>query len=385
MVENLSLNIVMTAQPLCYAPFRNLRINTLNSGKQLMRPCCMYQEFNTDFKNIQDYLQSDLLKTAQANMFANELPKECIACKTQEQNGQKSAREFMLEYFETDTGGITQLETESSNVCNLKCWMCNEDNSSSIAAERKALGWITSYQEVDKTDCTIDIIKNLDTLTRVTFIGGEFFLSKRNVEILELVADQQIGVRVVTNATILLPRHLEVLKRIPDLGIQVSMEGIDDCYEFMRWPGKWDVVKNNIIKLKKELPHAQLNVNCVVQPMNIHRITEMLEWLNPLIIPVRLVNLGFPFWLTWSILTQEEKQHIVELLKNQLTSSIVTKQQRQSIEDFVETIINTKHDPAQRLEFVDRMQQLLPHRRINKDRLTQQLLHLPALVEQVLP
>lgn len=375
----------MTAQPLCYAPFRNLRINTLNAGKFLMRPCCMYQDSNTDLDNIQDYLQSDLLKAAQANMFGDELPKECVACRTQEQNGQKSARQFMLEYFETDAGGISQLETESSNVCNLRCWMCNEDNSSSIAAERKALGWITSYSEVDNTDCTIDIIKNLSTLKRVTFIGGEFFLSKRNIEILELVADQQIGVRIVTNATILLPRHLAALKRIPDLDVQVSMEGIDDCYEFMRWPGKWNVVKNNIVTLKKELPHAQLNVNCVVQPMNIHRIIEMLGWLNPLIIPVRLVNLGYPFWLTWSILTQNEKQHIAELIKHQLTNSIVTKQQKQSMVDFIETMINIKHSPEQRLEFVQRMQQLLPHRHINKDQLAQQLTHLPALAEQVLP
>jgi hypothetical protein len=48
-------------------------------------------------------------------------------------------------------------------------------------------------------------------------------------------------------------------------------------------------------------------------------------------------------------------------------------------------MINIEHSPEQRLEFVQRMQQLLPYRHINKDQLAQQLIHLPALAEQVLP
>ena len=373
----------MTSQPLCYAPFRNLRVNKLNAGQTLLRPCCMYQEFNTDIKTVQDYLESDLLKNAQSNMFGDQLPDACVACKTQESNGQKSAREFMLEYFQTHQGGISQLETESSNVCNLRCWMCNEDNSSSIAAERKALGWISSYEEVDETDLTIDIIKNLDTLTRVTIIGGEFFLSKRHIEILELAAEQGVGVRVVTNATVLLPRHIQALRKIKDLGIQISMEGIDDCYEFMRWPAKWNVVKNNIMTLRKELPHAELNINCVVQPMNVHRIVEMLEWINHMIIPTRLVNLGYPFWLTWPILDQEEKQQIIELLKNQTSGAVITKQQKETLAGFVETIINTQHDVVLRQEFITRMKQLISHRRITKDQVMLQFVHCPALASQI--
>jgi molybdenum cofactor biosynthesis enzyme MoaA len=343
----------------------------------------MYQEFNTDIKTVQDYLESDLLKNAQSNMFSDQLPDACAACKTQESNGQKSAREFMLEYFQTHQGGISQLETESSNVCNLRCWMCNEDNSSSIAAERKALGWISSYEEVDETDLTIDIIKNLDTLTRVTIIGGEFFLSKRHIEILELAAEQGVGVRVVTNATVLLPRHIQALRKIKDLGIQISMEGIDDCYEFMRWPAKWNVVKNNIMTLRKELPHAELNINCVVQPMNVHRIVEMLEWINHMIIPTRLVNLGYPFWLTWPILDQEEKQQIIELLKNQTSGAVITKQQKETLAGFVETIINTQHDAVLRQEFITRMKQLISHRRITKDQVMLQFVHCPALAVQI--
>lgn len=373
----------MTSQPLCYAPFRNIRLNTLNAGQVLMRPCCMYQDFNTAATNVQEYLDSDFLKNAQTKMFASVLPKECYACQSQENLGQKSARQYMLEFFGSHEGGIAQLEAETSNVCNLRCWMCNEDNSSAIAAERKALGWISQYSEVDNTQLTIDTINRVDSLTRVTFIGGEFFLSKRNIEVLELIAKKQIGVRVVTNATVLLPKHIEILKQIPDLGIQVSMEGIEDCYEFMRWPGVWANTSSNILQLKTQLPHADININCVVQPLNIHRVIEMLAWINPIMIPTRLVNLGHPFWLTWPVFTQQEQQTVVDLLQNQLSHAVLTRQQKETLQGFVKTIINTKPDAQLRQEFVERMTALLRHRKIPKSKVMLQLVHCPELAKLI--
>lgn len=346
------------------------------------RPCCNFNDYNTEHKNVQDYLASDLLKKTQEQMYT-ELPTACSTCVRQEAQGQTSLRQHWNNKFK-DIDGITQVETFPSNVCNLRCFMCSEDFSTSLAAERRQLGWVNSYREIDNADATIDAIGMLPDLGVVSFIGGEFFLAKRNVEILELVAKRGLGIRMVTNATILLPQHITALKRIKDVELQISIDGINDNYEFMRYPGKWADVHHNIHRLKQELPQAQFNFNFVVQPLNIQHMVETMDYANRLIIPIRLTNLVDPAWLSWAILTEEENETLANRLEEQSEETVLTSRQRSQCAEFAQTMTNTKHDPVLRAEFIQRMGQLLEHRRITPDAIRKQLGDLRDLAESVI-
>ena len=365
-------------KPLCTAPFKNIRINVFATEQMTFRPCCHFDNYNAEHKNVQDYLSSDLLKKTQDQMYQS-LPSSCSTCVRQEAQGQTSLRQQLNSKFK-DTNGITYLETFPSNVCNLRCFMCSDSFSTSLAAERKQLGWIHSYKEIDNADATIDAINSLPDLSVVSFIGGEFFLAKRNVEILELVAKRGLGIRMVTNATILLPQHITALKKIKDIEIQISIDGINDCYEFMRYPGRWADVHHNIHELKQELPLAEFNFNFVAQILNIHRMIETMDYANRLIIPIRITNLVDPTWLSWVVLTDKERDHLCNILEEQMDENVLTSQQRKTIDNYISTLSNAVHDPALREEFVKKMGQLVTHRNMCVDK---QLNELPALAQEI--
>jgi molybdenum cofactor biosynthesis enzyme MoaA len=369
-------------KPLCTAPFKNIRINVFASEQMTFRPCCNFDNYNAEHNSVQDYLASDLLKNTQTQMYT-ELPSACSACTRQEAQGQISLRQHYNNRF-TDLDGIAQLETFPSNVCNLRCFMCSEDSSTSLAAERRQLGWIESYQEVDNADATMDAIASLPDLSVVSFIGGEFFLAKRNVEILNQVAQRKLGIRLVTNATILLPQHIQALKQIKDIMLQISIDGINENYEFMRYPGRWADVHHNIHQLKQELPHARFNFNFVVQPLNIQHMVETIDYANRLIVPIALTNLIDPTWLSWAILTEDETNMLANRLEEQSEEAVLTSRQRAQCAEYATTMTNSVHDPALRAEFVQRMSQLLTHRRITPDATRKQLGDLRDLADSII-
>ena len=369
-------------KPLCTAPFKNIRINVLPTEQTTFRPCCMFNDYNVEHTSVQDYLDSDLLKKTQTQMYSS-LPGACSSCVRQEAQGQTSLRQHYNNKFK-DLNGIAQLETFPSNVCNLRCFMCSESFSTSLAAERKQLGWLDSYHEIDNAGATMDAILDLPNLSIVSFIGGEFFLAKRNVEILELVAQRKLGIRLVTNATILLPQHIAVLKRIKDIQLQISIDGINENYEFMRYPGKWADVHHNIHQLKQQLPQAQFNFNFVVQPLNIQHMVETIDYANRLIIPIALTNLLDPAWLSWAVLTEDENDMLANQLEEQSEQAVLTSRQRGQCAEYAVTMTNAVHDPALRTEFVLRMSQLLTHRRISPDAVRKQLGGLRDLADSVI-
>ena len=145
------------------------------------------------------------------------------------------------------------------------------------------------------------------------------------------------------------------------------MDGIDDCYEFLRYPGKWSDVSENIKKLKRLLPDQRIHINTVVQPLNFENMPKLLDWCNKLLLPVRLTNLQSPKWLEWRILCDSEKESLIDSVKNQLQYIRLIDSQKVSLEKFYHTINKTEFDPEHRKEFITRMGQTLSLRQIPSD------------------
>lgn len=364
----------------CSAPFNSIRIEAVNETTALYKPCCLYNQSDINYLSVVDYLHSSELAELKQHFDANaEIPKSCNACYRQEQQGQVSLRQHFNSKF-NQAQKITQLEIFPSNVCNLKCFMCDSNFSTALAAEQKKLNFINDYREIDNVDLCFDAINDLQELTDVSFIGGEFFLTKKNLEILDLLIQRQLNARVVTNGTVILPAHIERLKKIPKLELQVSLDGIGQSYEFMRYPAKWETVDYNIQYLKRELSHAKLNFNFVVQPLNVQYVIPTLDYANKLLIPTRLTNLIGPSWLTWAILTDTEKQKIIELLEQQKLKYKITGHQKQQIANYQKTLENTEFDSDLRGTFSSRLNKILAHRQVSQEKIRNHLAELPDLL-----
>lgn len=373
----------MIIKPLCYAPFKNVRMKATADHSATFRPCCHYEGFSAD-STVTEYLDSTWLAEVRGQMYQKDLPASCNQCVSQEKIGLPSLRQQLeLKHFVMDSK-IVQLEAFPSNICNLRCFMCNQEQSISLASERKQLGWISDFEIIDNADHTIETIKNLPDLKTVSFISGEFFLTKRATEILQLIAQRELAVRIITNGTVLNSAHVSALQCIAQVEIQISIDGIGSAYEFMRYPAKWATVDGNIHTFKKQLPHAELNFQYVVQCLNIHQLIPAMDYANNLLIHLRPVNLTEPNWLAWNVLTAQELTDMIGVLDQQMQQTALTKAQQALIVQYQGLLQATVHDANNRREFVDRMSQLLRHRGIDESTIRQQLEPLPALAQAII-
>lgn len=341
----------------CKAMTNNIRLD-VDDQQMIYKPCCDIKNF-PKYININDYLNSSYL----ANLVnADSFPANCSSCLLQEQQGQVSLRKHFDNKF-NNTLSIEQLEIMPNNTCNLKCFMCGPAYSSSFAQEYSALGWIQPFKHSDISEDAIDLINNLDNLKSISIIGGEFFLAKKNIDIMKAALVKGIkDFRAVTNCTIIHDEQLELLKQFESLSLQISLDGVKDSYELMRYPSKWETIEANVKRVIKVIPRANINFQSVIQPLNVLNIDQMLQFTNPLIIPHRLKNLVDPNWLSWAILMDHEKEMVINYLKS--IRSLPNKQLIE-ISKFIETIDQFEYNPKLRKEFVYRMKQILNIRKLD--------------------
>jgi molybdenum cofactor biosynthesis enzyme MoaA len=355
----------------CIQPFNNIKIDVHN-GKQRYRPCCRYFTKNTEY-SIDDYLASPEIKELQNHLLTqDELPAGCDSCRQQESHGgEMSVRlRHLTEKVYTEFN-IETLEILPSNVCNLQCIMCGPESSSAITTEYKRLGWIKDSVAPYENNRILEDLQRFTNLKTVTMIGGEFFLDKKNLEILDFLIENKVGAKVITNATIITDRHLEKLKQVSELEVMISIDGIGKICEFIRYPVNWNEVNLNIARLKKELPHAFIHFNSVIQPLNIQYIDQLIDYANKKVIPVNLSLITSPDWLTWEILSHDELEFIVEDIKNKTSKIKITKNQKKEIESLIDKITSTKSNEMLRAKFIQKVSQLMRLRRIGTDDITE--------------
>ncbi len=150
---------------------------------------------------------------------------------------------------------IKYLDLTVDNDCNLECVMCSPlysrklhsfyEKELQIAPEKS---WVTSLT-------TKDIEELIPSLEQVTLTGGEPFLSRRSLEIIRQLSRSgragEIVLRVFTNLSHLPGNLLEELNAFKKLELILSIDSVEENYELMRFPAKWNVLLQNIKKIKE--------------------------------------------------------------------------------------------------------------------------------------
>lgn len=369
----------------CPAPFHSIRVD-LQDGVQTFRPCCAYRNQTAPAEILENYLTGTELFTLQRHFRegTDVWPPGCGKCQQQEIYGQESLRHYYLRKFGTSTRRITRLEILPSNVCNLRCVMCDAEHSTGVGAEQKTLGWIHSYREIDLGDSCQEIIDALPDIDTVSFIGGEFFLAKRNLEILDLAVRRNLAVELTTNATVILSQHLDSLKRLQKLELQISIDGLEQAYEFVRYPAKWDQFQDNIQILRTDLPQASFVFIFVVQPITLQHMIPVIDYCNRKRTPVNLHDLVTPSWLSWEVLTSWEAQLLAQELEQQLQKFTLSSSQVRLVKKYQKKLSLLQTSPENRSKFVQRLRDQISYRRLTVQQVRQQFGVLQTLAEAVL-
>ena len=117
----------------CSAIRNNIRIvGNHDTGTRIL-PCCVYKT-TQNYQTLDEYYSSS---EYQSLLTATDWPTGCQRCRVQEQSNQTSYRnQFNHSLASTE---LVRYEIFPSNICNLKCVMCNSESSSALAQERRQI------------------------------------------------------------------------------------------------------------------------------------------------------------------------------------------------------------------------------------------------------
>jgi len=365
----------MSNKIFCTAPFTTLRIEsyTETSPEQyknlgvVFKPGCVYDP-SQPIPSLNEYLNGAEMSMHRDNLSNGTIPRpNCHACSSPENLNLQSIRlDLLKKPWASDQKKIVMLDVLFSNVCNLGCIMCGPDWSSYAADERFKAGLITQpVRSKNNIPVALETMDKLPDLQSVSFIGGEFFVVKENSLLLDKIIKRKIGCSIFTNASVINNSMIKQLEQIKNLEMQISIDGTEDVYEFIRYPASWQTFSNNVKLLKEKLHWAKTHFSIVIQPLNIQNLHEVYEWNNKFIFKTHHQIITTPSHLSWPILNKQEVQKLIDLLQHkQQQKYLITKQQTDTIDSLIDALTQIEHSPELRKKFVKWLSTLLNYRKI---------------------
>ena len=217
---------------------------------------------------IAEWFNSDPVKKFRQGVLGNQPVSACSRCYQEESMGgnsrriksnQKSVifRQAFDQSFEQspsrrhfDASGITtthpiDIHVDLGNYCNLACKMCSPRASSTIAAQEVKWGIESSRQYLGtdwtKNDVVWDLflqqLLTIPRLNNIHFMGGETLLTRRFEDLVDhLIAHNRLDVCLsfVTNGTVFRLDLMNKLQRFRRVGIEVSIETVDQHNVYQR-------------------------------------------------------------------------------------------------------------------------------------------------------
>lgn len=270
-----------------------------------VRACCLADpfvdeegnEYNLSRNSLEEIWNSSTRKKLLQDLENGIENPTCNICWVEERLGRESKRqrENRKEFSIKDTPQM--LDLKLGNTCNLRCRTCNPDSSSSWVTE-----WYDIYQihHQSKTDFLqkYKTIRNIYSPTNeklwqtledwipkclmIDFYGGEPLLIERSWDILKrCVAEghsKNQELHFNTNATLFLTdEQIDTIRQFKQVNISLSIDGIEQKFEYMRYPGKWDIVSDNIEKysqLMQNNTNIRVDFCYTVSILNIWDIVE---------------------------------------------------------------------------------------------------------------
>ena len=271
---------------------------------------------------------------------AGERPTECKRCWDEEDAGGQSLRLRTFDYHPTayqdlvETGlwknGPTEIVIKTSNVCNLACRSCAGWDSSYYWPEGK------QYQEQYgalknnfiqvrpkmyhlASSWSNDDLKNV---TKINFFGGEPLLDREHPAILQRLIDsgrsQQVTLFYSTNCQQVAGRRLlNLWQHFKRVEIFFSIDGMEDQFEYLRWPGKWSRTQRVIdwfLALPQSFPQVDwyFQGSQCVSVFNVASYWHTADWLRKTLGGVYFNIVDHPNYLRMTALPESAKLQIAE-------------------------------------------------------------------------
>ena len=320
-----------TLPKICTAPFSSVLID-INKN---IKPCNQYaegpmrnsqEEFirdeyvpgNLNDSTLRDVLNNDRYTTLKKNMHEGVVPKGCEWCLQREKETGFSQRQAFMPpgaetfsdnkntsyngrlYYEDWYKGITVLELDTSNICNLTCAGCDsffssmwkpiedaiipEDNNRFYMKEKPYRNVPYEFHIGNKLINQLAGI-NLSYLKRVIYKGGEPFLNKdmiislRYFDRIGVLPNLTIG--ITTNGTVANPHITRLLDRAKRVEIVLSVDGVDKVNRYIRHSPANLSSTLNLINFCNQFHNSSryvISMMPTVMVYNIFSLDKLLDW-----------------------------------------------------------------------------------------------------------
>lgn len=275
----------------CASNTKGIVSNNKNKGTQVtLDTTTITKEWNNEYyKNIRN------------EMLCGNEPIDCAKCFEQEKIGIVSKRLWETKEW-IDTINVTNLsdvaeppiylDLRLGNTCNLKCTMCSPKDSSQ---------WVKDYKELTiknkklvpwdkkqnnqfwfRSDFKDDLHKLIPNLKQVLFAGGEPLMIPEHKEFVQEVINlgysKNIILKYNTNGVLVDDEIIDIWKQFKQVKVSVSLDGIYERGEYIRYPMSWGEMYNSLKLLDNTPDNIDVNIAVTVQILNIKHLIEFAKW-----------------------------------------------------------------------------------------------------------
>ena len=294
-----------------FCPLMWLGANHWNSGE--FAPCCVYRPSNKSSTWDKGFVDRPY-KAERKALVQGHKPLPCHDCWKNEEVGVRSLRQEAIEdgWWRPYRDIIDQQTKEDGSFvhdavyfdlrlgtkCNLSCRMCSASSSSLIEKEQtqhqllfeqvwgrdESFEYAKSHPTTEEhIDSVFDYIQSVDKPIRLKFTGGEPFLNKRIPDFIHQCIksgrSKNIKILFITNLTTVQKSLMEAInENFERFELVISMEGIEDAYEYIRYPTSWSKFQHNF-NIIKQLG-IKFNICYTANSLSICEFTKWLDWVK---------------------------------------------------------------------------------------------------------
>jgi len=212
---------------------------------------------------IEQILSGNPNVSRQSMMLSHQHPSNCKPCYDLEV-GKKSfdiisdrifyireLKDTSLDVYRPNNFDLKTIDVRWTNLCNFACVYCGPMFSSKWADELKITQAVPTEQQ--KNEFKEYILKHAGQLKHVYMAGGEPLLMKENLELLELLqqVNPDVNLRINTNLSKTDTTVFDRVCEFKNVHWTVSIETIEDEFEYVRHGGKWPDFLENLSRIKK--------------------------------------------------------------------------------------------------------------------------------------
>lgn len=366
-IKDITSTDCMKSETFCILPWMHLALKADGS----FRPCAQYiGSVAADSQTLSEAWNADSYNAIRAAMLAGEKVEGCVRCYDLESKGVQSKRrsEFLRHQGEFESiqdhwqKGPLSIDLRADNICNSGCIICFPHSSSFLESEIRKnpqANFHPSFHDwVEKVDASkrreqfvakTNMFKSeVGNLKYIYIAGGEPFLSKRAMEFIQAQvnlgqAKEQV-LKISTNLTMIKEEHISLLNQFMAVELYISVDGVRELYEYIRYPCKWSQLESSLeLLMNKKSEQVKVEFTPTISIFNIFGLKDLFIWRNQIAekygsIPIVCHSLLYgPAPLSAAALPMEmKKDAIAEIESLDISLSEFDRKQLRRVVDFLQ-------------------------------------------------